>query len=83
MHKRYGFYSLCLIPLFTLLMASGFQLTTTNFSVIGNRGGRRLVFLLWGALTGNYIYLYTEKLMELTDCQDRVMEGCIFSSLLF
>lgn len=83
MHKRYAFYSLCLIPLLTLLMASGFQLTSTNFSVIGNRGGRRLVFLLWGALTGNYFYLYTEKLMELTNCRDRIMEGFLLSSLLF
>lgn len=83
MHKRYAFYSLCLIPLLTLLMSSGFQLTGTNFSVIGNRGGRRLAFLLWGALTGNYFYLYTEKLMELTDCRDWIMEGFLLSSLFF
>lgn len=83
MYKRYGFYSLCLIPLLTFLMASGFQLTSTNFSVIGNRGGRRLAFLLWGALTGNSFYLYTEKLMELTDCRDRMAEGFLFSSLVF
>ncbi len=83
MHKRYAFYSLCLISLLTFLMASGFQLTSTNFSVIGSRGGRRLAFLLWGALTGNCFYLYTKKLMELTDCRDWIMESFLLCALLF
>lgn len=83
MYKRYAFCSLGLISFLTLLLASGFELTSTNFSVIGSRGGRRLIFLLWGALTGNYFYLYTEKLIEMTDCQDRIMEGFLLSSLFF
>lgn len=83
MQKRYGFYSLCLIPLLTLLMAAGYSWTGTNFSVIGNRGGRRLAFLLWGACTGNYFYLYTKELMELGDCRDRAVQGFLFGALAF
>lgn len=83
MYKRYAFYSLSFILLLTLLMAFGFRLTSTNFSVIGSRGSRRLAFLLWGALTGNYFYLYTEKLMELAGCRDWIMESFLLSSLLF
>lgn len=82
MHKRYGFYSLCLIPFLTLLMASGFSWINTNFSVIGNRGGRRAAFLLWGAFTGNYFYLYTMELMELGGCRDRAARGFLFCALV-
>ena len=83
MEKRYGFCSLCLIPLLTLLMAFGDSWTGTNFSVIGNRGGRRMAFLLWGALTGNYFYLYTKELMELSGCRDRMSRGFLFAALVF
>lgn len=83
MHKRYGFYSLFLIPFLTFLMAYGFSWTSTNFSAIGNRGGRRLVFLLWGAFTGNYFYLYTKELMELSNCRDRAVQGFLFGALVF
>ena len=83
MYKRYGFYSLCLIPLLTLLMASGYSWTGTNFSVIGNRGGRRMGFLLWGALTGNYFYLYTEELLKLSGCRDRMVQAFLFGALVF
>lgn len=83
MPKKYGFYSLCLIPALTLMLALGFRLTATNFSVIGSSGGRRLVFLVWGALVGNYFYLYTEDLMELTGCRDRMLQSFLFLALVF
>lgn len=83
MPKKYGFYSLCLIPFLTLMLSLGFGLTDTNFSVIGNSGGRRLAFLLWGAVAGNYFYLYTEELLELAGCQDRMLQRFLFVSLIF
>lgn len=82
MQKKYAFYSLYFIPFFTLLMASHAPWTSTNFSVLGNRGGRRLAFLFWGALTGNYFYLYTKKLMEFTDCKDQLAQGFLFGALI-
>ena len=82
MQKRYAFCSLCLIPFLTLLMASGFSWTGVNFSVIGSRGGRRWAFLVWGALTGNYFYLHTRELMELSGCRNRTLERLLFGALV-
>ena len=82
MQKRYAFCSLCLIPFLTLLLASGFSWTGVNFSVIGSRGGRRLAFLVWGALTGNYFYLHTRELIELSGCRNRTLERLLFGALV-
>lgn len=71
MRRNYDFYSFFLIPALTFWLLEGFSLTGTNFSVIGNRGGRKLLFLLWGALIGNYFYLYVKDLMELGNCRDK------------
>ena len=79
---KYTPFFLYLISMLTFLMAYGFPLTDTNFSVIGSRGGRRLLFLLWGALTGNYFYLYTEMLMTQTDCEDRLVRSLLLGALL-
>lgn len=78
---RLALYSLCLISLLTFLLASGFSLTDTNFSVIGSRGGRRPLFLLWGALTGNFFYLYTDNLFMQTGCADRLVRGLLWGAL--
>ena len=44
MRKGYDFFSFFVIPALTLLLAAGYELTETNFSVIGNREGRRGLF---------------------------------------
>ena len=44
MRKSYDFFSFFVIPALTLLLAAGHELTETNFSVIGNREGRRGLF---------------------------------------
>ena len=69
MRKNYNFYSFFLIPVLTLLLTAGYGLTETNLSVIGNGGGRRGLFLLWGFLSGNYFFLYTEELLEYSGCR--------------
>ena len=79
---KYTPFFLYLISMLTFLMAYGFPLTDTNFSVIGSRGGRRLLFLLWGALTGNYFYLYTEMLLTQTNCEDRLVRSLLLGALL-
>ncbi len=82
MQKSYVFCSLCLIPVFTLFLASGCSLTETNFSVIGNEGGRQAAFLSWGALTGNYFYLYSRALMEEAELRDGLTLFLLTASLM-
>lgn len=83
MRRNYDFWSFFVVPALTFLMAAGYGLTETNFSVIGNREGRHGLFLLWGAVTGNYFYLYVRDLMELGKCEDRAVYTCLFLSLVF
>ncbi len=82
MRKSYDFFSFFVIPALTLLLAAGHELTETNFSVIGNREGRRGLFLLWGAASGNYFYLYTKELLEFGDCEDGLLEACLSVSFV-
>ena len=83
MRKGYDFFSFFVIPALTLLLAAGYELTETNFSVIGNREGRRGLFLLWGAAAGNYFYLYVKELIEFGGCRDRLLTVCLFLSFTF
>ena len=71
MGKHYDFCSFFVIPALTFLLAAGNSLTAVNFSVIGNREGQRGIFLLWGAVTGNYFYLYVRDLLKLGRYEDR------------
>ena len=82
MRKNYDFWSFFVIPALTFLMTAGYELTATNFSVIGNREGRRGLFLLWGAVTGNYFYLYVKDLTELGGCEDRLVQVCLSLSFV-
>ena len=81
MRKSYDFFSFFLIPALTFCLAAGNSLTGTNFSVIGNREGRRALFLLWGAVSGSYFYLYGRELMEFGGCEDKTGRVCLFLSL--
>lgn len=80
MRRSYDFFSFFIIPALTLLLAAGYELTETSFSVIGNREGRRWLFLLWGMATGNYVYLYTKELTEYGNCGDRLVRIWLFLS---
>ncbi len=82
MQRRWKFIFLGLLLSLTFFLSAGYGLTTANFSVIGNQGGRRPAFLLWGALTGNYFYLYTEGLMEQAGCRDPVTRFLLYGALL-
>lgn len=81
MRKQLGLGLMGLITAMTLGLTYGFGLTKTNFSVIGNQEERRLLFLLWGALVGNYCYLYMEKLMRQVKCTDWLVRGFLLASL--
>ena len=70
-----------MIPALTFLLAAGNSLTAVNFSVIGNREGQRGIFLLWGAVTGNYFYLYVRDLLKLGRYEDRWTELSLFIAL--
>ena len=82
MRKRYlGFF--CLILILTVCLSFDSGLTETNFSVIGNRQERKLLFLTWGALVGNFYYLYMEDLMRQVECTDRMVRTFLLASLFF
>ena len=82
MRRQWELIFLGLLLALTFYLASGYGLTTANFSVIGNQGGRRPAFLLWGALTGNYFYLYTDALMERAGCRDPAARFFLYGALL-
>ena len=50
------FVTYILIPGYTILFVKGSNWLTTNFSVIGNRIGKREAFVLWGLLIGIYFF---------------------------
>ncbi len=64
-----------LILALTAALAAGGSLTDTNFSVIGNRGRGRILFLAWGALVAVWGYISMEDLMEQGQIQDGWTEG--------
>lgn len=70
------------ILVLTFFLASGSGMTAANFSVVGNQGVRRMIFLIWGALVGNYFFLYTDELMEEADCRDLVIRIFLWAALL-
>ena len=74
MKRRYEVLIILFIIVLTIPLTRGRGLTETNFSVLGNRGSRRICFLLWGALVGSYLYLYIEETAELAKCADRTQE---------
>lgn len=80
MRRIRQFLSVFFLPLLTLLLASGYSLTGTNLSVIGNTS-RFIPFLLWGALTGISFYLFTDRLFEMTACQDFLARAFLTLSL--
>lgn len=81
MQKKYAFVFSCLILVLTMLLVWDSGLTETNFSVIGNRQGQKVLFLTWGALAGNYYYMYMEALMRQAECEDRLLRLFLVASL--
>lgn len=81
MRKRYQTFVFLLISLLTFLLAQGFGLTETNFSVIGNKEGRKVLLLIWGAFVGNFCFLYMDDLMRMTFCTDKIVQSFLLASL--
>lgn len=81
MQRKYDICALCVIGVLTFLLVFGFSLTETNFSVIGNREGRKALLLAWGALVGNYGYLYMDTLMKRAECTDLWVRTFLLASL--
>ena len=50
------FVTYILIPVYTILFVKGNNWLTTNFSVIGNRIGKKEAFVLWGLIVGIYFF---------------------------
>lgn len=54
-----------IIPLYTILFASGKDWFDTNFSVIGNMAGRQEMFVLWGLIIGIYFFWCLRRIILL------------------
>ena len=51
---KYDLFTIYLVPGATVLLASLDSWTATNLSVLGNTSGNKLLFALWGFITGIY-----------------------------
>ena len=81
MRKKYDVWIITLITIMTLALATGRGLTETNFSALGSRGGRRILFLVWGALVGSLTYLGVADTADCAGCDDGMLELLLTLSL--
>lgn len=59
-----SFFAYFFIPAYTIFFVEGSDWFTTNFSVIGNLGGRQGEFVLWGLCVGLYFYWCLKKILS-------------------
>lgn len=81
MFRKYERILFLLILVLTVWLVWGFSLTKTNFSVIANKDGRRMLLWCWGAFVGNFCYLYMDRLMQMADCRDWLVRSFSLASL--
>ena len=81
MKRKYDVLIMIFLIVLTILLARGHGLMETNFSVLGSRGGRRIGFLLWGALVGSVTYLGIADIANRAGCRDGVLDGLLRLSL--
>lgn len=60
-----------LLPILTLLLASTASWFETNFSVIGNSFGKKVLFIIWGGLAGIYFLMYIRELYQLANYHNK------------
>lgn len=58
------FFSHFAVPFFTLFLARGTDLFSTNFSSISISLSRQAEFLTWSAVTGGYFYVAVTRLLK-------------------
>lgn len=56
-----------LLPILTIVLASTSSWFETNFSVIGNYLGKKVLFIIWGGLAGVYFLMYIRELYQLAN----------------
>lgn len=76
-------FTVCLVPGFTAAFASVGSLFDTNLSVLGNSMGHRLLFFVWGWITGGYYFWYTRYLFRLGQCRSRAARWLAGAAGLF
>ena len=81
MKRKYDISIVIFLIILTVLLTRDHGLMETNFSVLGSRGGRRIGFLLWGALVGSMTYLGIADIADRAGCRDGVLDGFLCLSL--
>lgn len=80
---KYDFFTIFLIPGATVLFASLDSWTGTNLSVLGSTGRNKLLFALWGFLTGIYYCIYILYLFHIGRYRNLAGKGLVFTAAAF
>lgn len=80
---KYDFFTICLIPGAAVWLASPGSWMDTNLSVLGSTPGHKLLFALWGIITGIYYCSYILYLFHLGSYNHPVGKGLIVTAAAF
>lgn len=80
---KYDFFTIYLVPGATVLLASLDSWTDTNLSVLGSISGYKLMFALWGFLTGIYYCIYILYLFHVGRYRNTAVKSLVYTAAAF
>lgn len=76
-------FAIVMIPLSTYLLGTKESPFYYSLSMIGNKSGYRLEFILWGIMTGLFLTFFIERLYALKSFDNPRARNLLISSLIF
>lgn len=80
---KYDLFTIYLVPGATVLLASLDSWTDTNLSVLGSLSGNKLLFAVWGILTGLYYCIYVRYLFYIGRYRNRAGRVLVYTAAAF
>ena len=80
---KYDLFTIYLVPGATVLLASLDSWTATNLSVLGNTSGNKLLFALWGFITGIYYCIYILYLFHIGRYRNMAGKCFVYTAAAF
>ena len=80
---KYDLFTIYLVPGATVLLASLDSWTATNLSVLGNTSGNKLLFTLWGFITGIYYCIYILYLFHIGRYRNMAGKCFVYTAAAF
>lgn len=80
---KYDLFTIYLVPGTTVLLASLDSWTDTNLSVLGNRSGNKLMFAMWGFITGIYYCIYIQYLFRIGRYRNMYGKSLVYTAAAF